>query len=212
MGEPPITTRENLGKVREQELINAAHALGAHQVVFLGFEDTLMTDRVLPMRADPAEIEWKIVSLIRECKPDVVVTHGTNGEYGHPQHIQVNQATTRAFFGARDPFRFADAGAPFAARKLYYFSARPRNLDLELDLPKLWWGRRVNKSDAAHMTVDATTVLDAKEAAANCHRSQMALFMRNREAPASLRGRLNHPEYLHRAFPSGNQDDNDIFD
>src|SRR5512143_3370150 len=57
MGEPPLTTRENRGKVREQELINAAHALGVQQVIFLGFQDTLMTDRVLPMRVDLLEIE-----------------------------------------------------------------------------------------------------------------------------------------------------------
>ena len=212
MGEPPLTTRENLGKVREQELINAAHALGVQQVIFLGFQDTLMTDRVLPMRADLLEIEWKLVSLIREYRPDVVLTHGTNGEYGHPQHRQVNRATSRAFFGARDPFRFPDAGVPFMPRRLYYFAARPRNLDIDLDLAKLWWGHRVNKSDAAHLTLDISPVLDSKEAAAKCHRTQMALFMRRQDAPTSLRGRMNHPEYLHRAFPAGDREDKDMFE
>lgn len=205
VGEPPLTTREHLPEVRAQEMQRAVQALGVRELIFLGYVDALFgRNRGQPMVTDPLEFEWKVVSLLRELKPDVVVTHGTNGEYGHPQHRQVNEFTTRAFFSAHDPFRFPDAGPLFSPKKLYYFAASPRpGAVSNLRFP--------NQSDRANFTLDVTPVLDRKLAAAECHRTQLALFMR-RAGPPSLRERLINPEPLHRAWPPGDDEEHDLFE
>lgn len=34
--------------------------------------------------------------MLEHLHPDVIITYGTDGEYGHPQHIFTQQATFRA--------------------------------------------------------------------------------------------------------------------
>jgi len=42
VGDPPLTTRENLGAWREQEARNAAKALGVRNIFFLPYVDPFM--------------------------------------------------------------------------------------------------------------------------------------------------------------------------
>ena len=70
------------------------------------------------------EVACKIVKIIRELKPDVVITHDAGGGYGHPDHIATHNATVKAFYAANDPKQYPEAGLPYQPYKLY-FGIRP---------------------------------------------------------------------------------------
>ncbi len=112
VGDPPVTTRDQLGATREAELRRAGEHLGAASVEFLPFADPQM----MPTDEDPApptalgriaaeadEFEAALVAAIRRLRPDVLLTHGTNGEYGHPQHIFTHQAVLAAVQALAEP-------------------------------------------------------------------------------------------------------------
>jgi LmbE family N-acetylglucosaminyl deacetylase len=91
---------EALGRVREGELRAAAAALGVREVAFLDYIDGHLD------RARPDEVIGKIVAHLRRVRPQVVVTNGPEGWYGHPDHIAICQLTAAALVCA------ADAGYP----------------------------------------------------------------------------------------------------
>ena len=45
----------------------------------------------------------QVVQLIREFRPDVVISFGPDGGYGHPDHITISAAATAACWQAGDP-------------------------------------------------------------------------------------------------------------
>ena len=91
VGNPPITTFENLGKVREKELKNAAKILGISHVYFLGYKDGTLSGISL------GEIGRKILKILKEEKPDIVVTFNKEGGSRHPDHIKMHRAANFAF-------------------------------------------------------------------------------------------------------------------
>jgi LmbE family N-acetylglucosaminyl deacetylase len=54
-------------------------------------------------RANPQEAITKIVAHLRRIRPDVVLTFGPEGGYGHPDHIAISQFTTAATVCTADP-------------------------------------------------------------------------------------------------------------
>ena len=98
VGEPPLTSRENLGLYREQEVRRAAEALGARDIYFLPFIDPHMEINGIARRiSEPLENFAEVIGeYVKKIQPDVVITHGSDGEYGHPQHIYTHQATRLA--------------------------------------------------------------------------------------------------------------------
>ncbi len=109
---------EALGKVREAELLAAARVLGIRRVDFLDYIDGDLD------QAPPAEVVAKIVGHIRRVKPDVVVTFGPDGSYGHPDHIAICQFTTAAIVEAASPDSLYSRDlASHCVSKLYYMVA-----------------------------------------------------------------------------------------
>ncbi len=107
-----------VGRVREAELRCAAAALGIREVSVLGYPDGAL-DQVAPGEAIGA-----ITGHIRRIRPEVVVTFGPEGAYGHPDHIAICQFTTAAAVCAADAsFRCGDE-RPHRAGKLYYMAWR----------------------------------------------------------------------------------------
>ncbi len=86
-----------LANIREAELRAAASALGVREVSILDYHDQQLD------RANPSEAVAAIAGHIRRVKPDVVVTFGPDGAYGHPDHIAISQFTTAAIVAAADP-------------------------------------------------------------------------------------------------------------
>jgi LmbE family N-acetylglucosaminyl deacetylase len=120
-----------IADLRSDELKCATKALGLADVIFLGYRDSGMRgsqsnkhQNCLAM-APVEEVSGKMVKIIRELKPDVIVTHDAGGDYGHPDHIATHNATVRAFYAASNPAQYPEAGEIFRPSKLY-FEVRPR--------------------------------------------------------------------------------------
>jgi len=182
------------GDVRWAELQCAAKALGLTGLFHLGYRDSGMAgspDNKHPealVHAPVDEVAHRIVKVIREVKPQVVLTHDPCGDYGHPDHVAVNRATAEAFKAAGDGSRYPDAGAPFQPSKLYY-SVFPRRLlkaavrilplfgqnpkkfgrNKDIDLTKL-----TGECLPVHAQLELESpALKARDGASACHRSQL---------------------------------------
>jgi len=96
-----------LAQTRRAEQINAAHALGAHHVAFLSYEDGTLTN-TLALRRD-------IVREIRRFRPDAVICQDPTSRFGgnryinHPDHRAAGDACLDAVYpSARDPHVFPE--------------------------------------------------------------------------------------------------------
>jgi N-acetyl-1-D-myo-inositol-2-amino-2-deoxy-alpha-D-glucopyranoside deacetylase len=126
---------DTLGQHRIGELAASCEALGVSDHRFLGgagrWRDSGMmgeptNDRVdCFWRADLPEAAHELVKVMREVRPQVVVTYDENGAYGHPDHIMANRVTVAAFDLSGDPSYAPELGEPWQPSKLYY-SAIPR--------------------------------------------------------------------------------------
>jgi LmbE family N-acetylglucosaminyl deacetylase len=186
----------SLAELRTQELRCAAHHLGLSGLHLLDYRDSGMENTpenqhpASLMQAPLQEVAEKLTWLIRQIRPQVVLTHDSSGGYFHPDHIKVHQATVQAFHSAGEPDRFPeqlDYGlVPFQAQKLYY-TAFPRGL-LKLVarlLPLLGQDpealgrngdidvKRIAEVDQAVTTkIPIWRYLEASQQAARCHASQ----------------------------------------
>lgn len=187
LGEPPITERSQLGQVREAELRCAAEALGAKSVLFLDYLDPVVgaDEALFPFQADFEGLALEIGSSVAATKANAVITHGSDGEYGHPAHTLMHKAC-----------KFALQSAWGNSMPLYGISA---------DFPEHPRPRLANKADPADFVVDVEPWLPMKLKAAECHLTQAALFVRrsSEEAgrPMALAEVLMQVESLHRAWP-----------
>jgi hypothetical protein len=111
-----------VGKAREAELLAAARELGVREVRFLDYPDGAL-DQVDATRAID-----RIAGHIRRVKPQVVVTFGPDGAYGHPDHIAISQFTTAAIVCAADPSSRLEpeTAAPHRVAKLYFIAWSPK--------------------------------------------------------------------------------------
>lgn len=111
---------EELAKIREVELREAAAVLGIRDLTLLDYRDQELD------RADPREAIGLIATQLRRVRPQVVLTFAHDGAYGHPDHVAICQFTTAAVVAAADA---GDASppldrsyAPHAVSKLYYIA------------------------------------------------------------------------------------------
>ncbi len=130
-----IATRRTLGKVREAELHESCRHLGAQHVACLDCGDGTLKDLDLDILVE------NCVKIIREFRPDVVITFGPDGAYGHPDHIVIGEATTIACTLAGDPQKYPhqliDELTPHTPAFLYH-SYFPRNSVLMLSKLSEW--------------------------------------------------------------------------
>jgi N-acetyl-1-D-myo-inositol-2-amino-2-deoxy-alpha-D-glucopyranoside deacetylase len=77
-------------------------------------------------RADLLEAAAELVSVIRETRPQVLVTYDSFGGYGHPDHIQAHRVATYAADLAGAPAFRPDLGEAWAITKVYW-QALPRS-------------------------------------------------------------------------------------
>lgn len=103
VNDPALATAENMGAVREAELRTACRMLGVEELRFLGYRDSGMKDtpenedpRAL-IQAEPEEAICRLVEMMRELQPDVVITFEPFGWYGHPDHVAVSRLATEAY-------------------------------------------------------------------------------------------------------------------
>jgi N-acetyl-1-D-myo-inositol-2-amino-2-deoxy-alpha-D-glucopyranoside deacetylase len=96
------STRPHLGDVRTKELQAAARILGVDRLEFLGYRDSGMVGTADNEntksfhKAPPDQAAAKLATILREERPDVVVTYDSDGTYGHPDHIKAHHVTNAA--------------------------------------------------------------------------------------------------------------------
>ncbi len=115
----------DLGAVREAELRDACAIMDVHNLRFLDCPDGAVA------QCDSVAVVAKIVAAIREWRPQVVITFGPEGIYGHPDHVAVHQLTLAAVDLAGDPSAYqgqAAAGLEAYKPKKVYFRVLPRQL------------------------------------------------------------------------------------
>ncbi|MEU2394602.1 N-acetyl-1-D-myo-inositol-2-amino-2-deoxy-alpha-D-glucopyranoside deacetylase [Streptomyces sp. NPDC007369] len=119
-----------LGAHRIGELAAAMAELGVTDHRFLGgpgrFRDSGMMGVEQNRRpgsfwsAEVDEAAAYLVEVIRELRPQVLVTYDPDGGYGHPDHIQAHRVAMRAAELAAEPAYRRDLGDPHAIGKVYW--------------------------------------------------------------------------------------------
>lgn len=114
-----IYTREELGVVREGELLRAAEVLGIDDVHLFGHPDRHLAEAAV------ATIRGELVRAIRLHRPQVVITFDPNGSNLHPDHIAISRFTADAVSVAADPRWLPEAGEAHAVSRLLWTGATP---------------------------------------------------------------------------------------
>jgi LmbE family N-acetylglucosaminyl deacetylase len=206
-----------LGRLREAELRAATQALGVHDLVILDYQDGALA------HADPEEATSALVTLLRRLRPDVVVTFGPDGAYGHPDHIAISQLATAAVCAASDS-AYGDPQqlAPHSVAKLYYlaitaalaagyealFGELAMVIDGTVRRQVIWpdWAVTTHVDTSAHW---ATVVR-----AVACHASQLPRELRITELPPETNRQLWGRQCFYRVMSrvsGGRQPETDLF-
>jgi len=126
--------RARLAEIRADELRRSTAILGIEEVHFLDYRDSGMLGTPANdnpdnfLRADREEATRRLVRLIREVRPDVLVTYDERGGYGHPDHVTAHEVTTAAVEAAAEPGRFPELELPVWSVPKFYNSANPRSI------------------------------------------------------------------------------------
>jgi N-acetyl-1-D-myo-inositol-2-amino-2-deoxy-alpha-D-glucopyranoside deacetylase len=218
ISDPSLATPETLGCVREDELRCAAETMGVSQLVFLDYRDSGMAgtsenqDPRAFVNAQAEEVVRLLVRLIRNLRPEVIVTFEPNGGYGHPDHIAIHKHTVAAFRGAADPTCSPELGTPWQAKRLFYTAIphsffedmRQQMTDLGLDTqdlvnlddPSLRW-----PDEAINVHLDVSHSVELKWQALQCHRTQFGPGNLFRRLPEERVKKLMSKEYFALAWP-----------
>jgi N-acetyl-1-D-myo-inositol-2-amino-2-deoxy-alpha-D-glucopyranoside deacetylase len=128
---------DQLGGYRIGELADAMRLLGVTDHRFLGgagrWRDSGMMGTPANQhprsfwQADLGEAVRELVQVIREVRPQVLVTYDETGGYGHPDHIQAHRVAMAALDVAADPGYDGETGPPWQVSKVYW-GAVPRSV------------------------------------------------------------------------------------
>jgi LmbE family N-acetylglucosaminyl deacetylase len=195
-GERPSS--DVVGSTREAELRAAAEILGVRDVTVLGYPDGAL-DAV-----DARAAQEAIASHLCRVKPQVVITFGPDGAYGHPDHIAISQLTTSAMVRA--------ATMGHAVSKLYFlawsaatwaaYQAALKTLTTKVDGVER---RTVPVPDWAITTrLDASSVWQTAWRAVQCHRTQISIYRHLHELTADQHRALWGVQEFYRAFSTVN--------
>ena len=210
-----------VGRIREAELLEAAAVLGIREVSVLNFPDGAV-DQVPAGTAIGA-----IVQHIRQLRPDVVVTFGSEGAYGHPDHIANSQFTTAAVISAADcSYSLEDrlhSLAPHRTAKLHYLAWRKNKWDAYQAAFHRLTSRVDGVERQAHPWPDwaVTTEINTTAfwpivwKAVCCHRTQMSIYAHleqlSEEQQMALWG--SHEFYrVYSAVNGGRRKETDLFE
>jgi LmbE family N-acetylglucosaminyl deacetylase len=182
-GEPPLCAPDELPAVRERELRCACAALGAEPPRVLDYRDGHLSE------ADRERLIARLLQIVNEAAPRVMLTFGPDGVSGHPDHIAIGQCAAEAF-------RRAEQVAAL------YTLAVPQSLATRLGMQQI---RAVPDADIA-LRVDVSSVWETKLAAMHCHATQWSASPMLR-APVEQQRLLFGTEYFVRLAVREPQDD-----
>lgn len=194
-----VNPSRGLARIRTMELEAACRVLGVSDLRFLGYRDSGMAGSAANSHpeafcnADPVQASKRLAGVLREVRPQVVITYNERGFYGHPDHVAANRITNLALEEARNPGPQGES--PWDVPRLFY-TAAPRSRLIKMDGALRAAGKGglpypietlATEDDEITAWVDVREVLQVKMEAIACHKSQLG--------PRSLIYRL--PRQLH---------------
>lgn len=161
-GDPPLCTRPELGKVREKETSAAVNALGGKSLTFLNYIDPVVgpQNELFSFVPEISPVLASLSQTIHQRNIEFLISHGSNGEYGHPAHLTV-YSTVKEFF------RLNSLNLIWYTSQAYYSASQKPHL--------------ANKEDKADWVLDVSSVFERKLKAAQSHATQHALFVRRKK-------------------------------
>ncbi len=150
---------EELPKVREQELRNVAAILGVADLYFLPYEDQKL------LAAPLEEVRRQLVEVIRETRPQIVITFDPNGANQHTDHLAISRFTSDAIAAAADHRWYPEIASPHTVERLLWTPPTllfrlPPNADL-------------SKEPGIDFLIDVSGWREKKEAALRAYRTQL---------------------------------------
>jgi LmbE family N-acetylglucosaminyl deacetylase len=208
--------------LRTQELRCAAEVLGIEQLHFLKYRDSGMpgseeNNHPKALAAQPIEkVASDVAHLMRQIKPDVVITFDPIGGYRHPDHIAIQRAAVRAFELVSDKDYTDPEGLPaFQPEKLYFHTINRGFIRgivwvlrlLGKDPHKFGQNKDIDLVSIAevdfptHAKIDYRSVKDVREKAMGCHASQGGMEMNKGFRGFVTRLFGGHKETFMQAYP-----------
>ncbi len=220
ISDPSLATPDNLGAVREAELRCACDIIGIDELHMLGYCDSGMegTDEnsrtTAFIQADPKEVVGRLVQLIRQIKPQMVITFEPFGWYGHPDHKAVSLYTTEAVGVVGDPQAYPLAGPAWQPARLFHSVmpistfrpimdyAEEQGLDsFGLDDDEPWLSEMERLEESITHIIEVDYLYDLKRNATACHRTQFAEDHLFNQLPPELSHHLNDQEHFIQVYP-----------
>ena len=215
----PIADLPRLGEIRERELRDACAILGVGVIRLLGYRDSGMLDTPANQhpdafcQADPAEAVGRLVRVIRELRPRVMVTEPPGGLYPHPDHVMCHRVSVDAYHAAGDDRAYPEAGPAWQAARLYaaiqvddgrWEALLPEFKAAGLDVG--WLERRQNRTpgpgpETATVALDVSPYSEIQRRALLAHRTQIPADSFSVRMPEDLRRRAFATTYLTRLDP-----------
>ena len=156
-----IPSGEPLAKVRAGEAACAGRELGIDPPILFGLNDGELGAISSPLGHNIQEVADHVEKLITDLHPDVIVTWGPDGGYGHPDHRLVSEAVTQVVQASKTP------------PKLYYVGFSPDQVKFINEM----WPMKWHTTDPAWLTVNVAFTkndLAAAHRALECHKSQFS--------------------------------------
>ncbi|MDM8526881.1 PIG-L deacetylase family protein [Anaerolineales bacterium HSG24] len=177
VADPDMISTRTLSVLREQELRCACQQYGDINLHLLGYIDGQTA--IVP----PSTAVYKIVKLLRLHKPQVVISFGPDGIYGHFDHLVVHRWASAAITLAAEPEKWLAAGQPYQVQKFYYRVMPQTQIDAMIKV----MGRNFVSMDGSipfpltgysadqiTTTVDVSAFAQAKLNGIRCHGSQLS--------------------------------------
>ena len=195
---PEMDTPENharLAELRREELRRALAHLGPIEHHFLGYVDSGMMGTPENdgagsfWQADFDEAVARLLAIVREVRPQVMVSYNDFGGYGHPDHIRAALITKAAFEATADdderPLKLYETVVDWARREEVWKVAAERGADVrwqsspdesedERREREEFMARMVAASGPVTTRLDVSRQIDAKYAALKEHVTQLS--------------------------------------
>lgn len=125
---------------RRSELLNALWTMGVtNYPVFGPFHDQFSMKLATAYKTfNENKVKRYAVELFRQYKPQVVVTHDLEGEYGHGMHMMTADASLNAFDAAANKEKYTDSAKTYGTwqvKKLYLHLYQDNQIILDWDQP-----------------------------------------------------------------------------
>lgn len=191
LAEMAMAERDMAG-LRREEMARARRAIGFDHL-WLGYEDSGLPEQGEALPANcfaliPLEISAEpLVKIIRQFRPQVMITYNEEGGYPHPDHVRTHEVSLYAMDAAADPSRYPGTGEPWQIQKVYYdhiFSTERVNAMYDalkqretdpaiLEQLEAFRARMRNRPDRATTRIDIGGYFDRRDIALRAHASQV---------------------------------------